>query len=73
VPVRDISAVIGRCLNVPVVSKSPEEAAIHFSWLAPFLALDAPASSARTQERLGWRPRQAGLIADLEHGGYFEN
>ncbi|MFT3771441.1 MAG: SDR family oxidoreductase [Minicystis sp.] len=72
VPMREIAEVIGRRAKVPVVSKSPEEAAAHFTWLARYVALDAPASGARTQERLGWRPRQPGLIADLEHGRYFE-
>jgi nucleoside-diphosphate-sugar epimerase len=72
VPVRDIADVIGRRLNVPVVAKSPEEAADHFGWLAHFLALDNPASSAQTQERLGWRPRQPALIPDLDRARYFE-
>jgi nucleoside-diphosphate-sugar epimerase len=72
VPTRDIADVIGRCLNVPVVSKSPEEAAAHFAWLARFFALDMAASSTRTQAQLGWRPRQPGLIADLERGRYFD-
>jgi nucleoside-diphosphate-sugar epimerase len=72
IPTRDIAQVIGRQLNLPVVSKSPEEAAGHFTWLAHFFAMDAPASSKRTQQQLGWRPTQVGLIADLEHGRYFE-
>jgi hypothetical protein len=59
-------------LNVPVVSKSREKAAVHFSWLARFFALDIPASSTQTRERLGWRPREPGLSADLERGRYFE-
>jgi nucleoside-diphosphate-sugar epimerase len=69
---RDIAQVIGRQVNLPVVSKSPEEAAGHFSWLAHFFAMDAPASSKRTQQQLGWKPTQVGLIADLKHGRYFE-
>jgi len=72
VPVREIAEVIGRRLNVPVVTKSPEEAANHFGWIARFLGSDCPASSAQTQERLGWQPKQPGLIADLERGRYFE-
>lgn len=72
VPVRDIAEVIGRRLNVPVVSKSPGEAADHFGFLGLFLGLDMPASSAQTQERMGWRPTQPGLITDLDHARYFE-
>jgi nucleoside-diphosphate-sugar epimerase len=73
VPTREIAEVIGRHLNVPVVSKSPEEAAGHFGWIALFFGIDGPASSAQTQERLGWRPLQPGLIADLDGEHYFEH
>ena len=73
IPVREIAETIGRGLKVPVVSKSPEEAGPHFGWLAWPAALDVPASSSRTQEQLGWRPTQPGLIADLEHARDFES
>lgn len=72
VATREIAEVIGRHLNVPVVSIAPEDAAEHFDWMARFWALDAPASSALTQERLGWTPEHARLIEDLEQGHYFE-
>ncbi len=72
VPTRDIADVIGRRLSVPVVSKSLEQAAGHFGWLGRIFAVDIPASSARTQERLGWRPRQPGLLSDIERAHYFE-
>ncbi len=72
VPFRDIAAVIGRRLNVPVVSKSREEAADHFGWLAHFVGIDVQASSARTRERLGWQPKHAALIPDLDRPRYFE-
>jgi len=71
IPTRDIAHVIGRHLNVPVVGKSPEEAAGHFGWMAHFFGMDSPASSAQTQQQLGWRPSQPGLIADLEEH-YFQ-
>lgn len=71
---RDIAKVIGKRLNVPVVSKASAEGANHFGWLAPFAAVDCPASSVRTRELLGWRPKQPGLTADLEQSArYFEN
>ena len=72
IPFRDIAAAIGRQLNLPVVSKSPDEAAAHFDWMSHFVAIDCPASCAKTQHQLGWRPTQVGLIADLDHGTYFE-
>ncbi len=71
VPIRDIADVIGRHLELPVVSVAPEDAGAHFSWLAPFLALDAPASSALTRELLDWQPLQPGLLDDLNEGHYF--
>ena len=72
VPFREIAEVIGRHLNVPVVAQSPEEAADHFGFLAPFAAIDCPASSAKTKEGLRWRPVQPGLIPDLDQGHYFQ-
>jgi len=74
VSLREIAEAIGRGLNVPVVSQSPEEAAGHFGWLAFFVGADAPASSALTQQWLGWRPtQQPGLVADLNAARYFEH
>ena len=62
---------IGRRLNIPVVSKSPEEAAEHFGWFAHVRGIDAPTSSAHTRRELGWTPEQPGLIADIDHPAYF--
>jgi nucleoside-diphosphate-sugar epimerase len=73
VPFHDIAEVIGRHLNLPVVSISPEEADAHFgAFLGAVAARDLPRSSVRTQELLGWRPVHPGLIADLEQGHYFD-
>src|SRR5438445_177663 len=60
VPFREIAAVIGRRLDLPVDSITPEEAATHFGWFAHFAALDSPASSQRTRQLLGWQPQQEG-------------
>jgi nucleoside-diphosphate-sugar epimerase len=73
VPLRDIAQVIGRRLNVPVVSKTPELAAEHFGWFAHFATLDNPSSSERTREALGWQPTRLSLIADLDRPRYFEH
>jgi nucleoside-diphosphate-sugar epimerase len=72
VPIRDIAEVIGRHLNLPVVSIPREQAGEHFAWLGGFIGIDGPASSALTRELLGWQPTQPGLIADLEQGHYFQ-
>jgi nucleoside-diphosphate-sugar epimerase len=72
VPFREIAEVIGRHLNVPVKPVSAAAAAEHFPGaFALFAQFNAPASSARTQQRFGWRPARPGLIADLDHGHYF--
>jgi nucleoside-diphosphate-sugar epimerase len=72
VPTRQIAEIIGRHLNVPTVSIAPEQAADHFGWLGGFFAIDAPASSALTQQRLDWHPTHIGLVEDLEQGHYFD-
>jgi nucleoside-diphosphate-sugar epimerase len=71
VPIRAIAEVIGRHLGLPVAAIAPGDAAGHFTWLASFLALDVPASSALTRELTGWQPTHPGLIEDLEKGHYF--
>jgi nucleoside-diphosphate-sugar epimerase len=73
VPFRQIAEVIGRCLNVPVVSKSSEEANKHFDWFAHFAALDNPTSSERTRQLLKWQPEQPGLISDIDRPLYFRS
>jgi nucleoside-diphosphate-sugar epimerase len=67
VPIRDIAEVIGRHLNLPTASVQ----AGSFGFLGAILAIDQPASAARTRELLGWHPSQPGLIEDLDKGHYF--
>jgi nucleoside-diphosphate-sugar epimerase len=69
---RDIIAVVGRKLNIPVVSKTLDEATKavgHF--LAHVNAADGPAYSKITTEKLGWTPKERGLLEDMELGSYF--
>lgn len=70
VPLREIAQVIAQGLNVPAVSIAPEDAAAHFGWLAIFVGHELLASSALTQQRLGWRPTGPALIADLQQMRY---
>jgi len=71
ITVKAISEVIGQHLSLPVVSISQEEAAAHFGWFAAMVALDCPASSKLTQERLPWHPAHPTLSEDLASGIYF--
>ena len=73
IPFRQIAELIGRRLNVPAVSKSPTEAKKQFTFLAEFVMKDNPTSSKLTQERLGWKPTQPGLLADLDQADYFKS
>lgn len=66
VAMRDIADVIGRRLELPVMSIMSEIAPDYFGWLATFAGLDMPASSAQTRRKLGWQPTGPSLIADLE-------
>ena len=65
VPYRSIAEAIGRQLDVPTRSLTPEEADAHFGGLAIWVGGNGPASSAMTRAALGWEPREVGLIADI--------
>ena len=71
VPMRDIAEVFARQLNVPTQSIPADQAAAHFGFLAMFAGLDMPASSAKTQAELGWRPTDIGVLEDIGQPGYF--
>lgn len=71
VPLREVAEVIGRHLDVPVLSVAPEDAIDHFGWLGRMLGIDSPASSAITRDLLGWTPTHPKLIDDLEQDHYF--
>ena len=70
---RDIATVIGKCLDVPVVSKTGEEADAYFGWFAHFAALDCAASCEETKATLGWHPEHPGLLEDIDREGYFSS
>ena len=71
VPIRAIAEVIGRHLDLPVVSVPASEASGQFGFLASFLAAGHPV--ALTRELLGWQPAHPGLIDDLDKGHYFHS
>jgi nucleoside-diphosphate-sugar epimerase len=60
--VRDIAAVIGRRLGLPVEAV-PQET---YGPLGPIFSTDQPASSVHTREALGWEPTHPNLLEDLE-------
>jgi len=72
IKVKSIAEAIGRQLDLPVKSISPEAAAEHFGWFLHMAAIDCPASSKWTQEHLNWQPTHSTLLADIENGIYTE-
>ena len=70
VTVRSVAEAIGQRLNIPVRSITPEAAAQHFGWFSQMAAIDCPASSKLTQERLNWQPTHATLLSDIDNGIY---
>lgn len=70
---RRIAEAIGRGLDLPARSITPDEAEQYLGFLAPFAAMDNPSSSAWTRELLDWEPTQAGLLEDLADGFYFRD
>ena len=73
VPMRAIAQTIGTALGLPVQSLTEDEARAHFAWLAPFVAMDNPTSSALTRTSLGWRPQGPELLTDMRDSGYFSD
>ncbi|TQM43857.1 NAD-dependent epimerase/dehydratase family protein [Pseudonocardia cypriaca] len=71
VPVRSVSAVIGRRLGVPVARVAADAARQHFGHLAMFVGADNPTSSRFTQATLGWAPAGPGLLDDLDDAAHF--
>lgn len=69
VPFKEIAAIIGRRLGVPVESRASE----HFEGFAHFAGAQMAASSERTRALTGWAPTQPGLLADIDQAGYFES
>jgi nucleoside-diphosphate-sugar epimerase len=71
VPTRAIAEAIGRGLNLPARSITPDEVQAHFGWIGTLFSWDLPTSSALTQKRYDWTPTGPTLIEDLDAGVYF--
>ncbi|MFQ6550049.1 SDR family oxidoreductase [Aestuariibius sp. 2305UL40-4] len=72
IPFRDIAEAIGDGLGVAAESVPADQAEAHFGWLAMFAAIDNPTSSQWTRKTVGWVPREAGLISDIQTAGYLD-
>lgn len=67
VPFREIAAMIGRHLGLPVAARPRA----HFGWFAGMAGGDMAVSSARTRAQLDWRPTGPTLLEDLDQPGYY--
>jgi len=70
ITVKSIAEAIGKQLNLPVKTITPEAAGEHFGWFAQMASIDCPASSSWTQEKLNWLPTHSTLLNDIENGVY---
>jgi nucleoside-diphosphate-sugar epimerase len=68
-----IAHLVGKMLDIPVVSLTPEEAIGHFQnpFFAVAFATDSPISSSYTRRLLAWKPTHATLLEDMATGDYF--
>lgn len=73
IQLRDIAENIAGHLGVPTASVPGEQLQEHFGFIGGLIALDLPATSQITRQRLGWEPTHPGLLADLDEGHYFKN
>lgn len=71
IPFKAIAEVLGRQLDLPVVSITPEQADKHFGMLSVFAQADIPASSEQTRQWLGWQPNGPRLLVDIDRSEYY--
>jgi nucleoside-diphosphate-sugar epimerase len=71
VPFREIAETMGRHLDLPTTSVTPQDAPEHFGFMAHFVGLDSPVSATITRELLGWEPTGPSLLEDLERDHYY--
>ncbi|PYC66657.1 3-beta hydroxysteroid dehydrogenase [Streptomyces tateyamensis] len=74
IPFRVLAEAIGKGLGLPVESVPAERVEQHFGFLSFLVPADLPASGARTEELLDWRPAHPDLLADMAdsaNGHYF--
>lgn len=70
IEVKEIAALIGEKLNLPIGSLPEDEVGKHFEWMGNFIRFDNPTSTQQTQEALGWKPKHIGLLEDMRQN-YF--
>ena len=67
---RVIAEAIGRAFDLPVAAIPADRVDEHFGWIGGFFSADMAASSAATQQLLGWTPTGPTLVHDIDGGAY---
>ncbi|MEC5171310.1 SDR family oxidoreductase [Chryseobacterium nepalense] len=62
---KEFAELIGEKFDIPVQSFSLEEAPEYFTWMTFFVGVDCPATSTKTQEKLGWKPSENSFVQEL--------
>lgn len=70
IPMKDIMTTVGAKLNLPVKSKTTEEAQPSLGLFAHIINYDNPTSAEKTRNELGWKPEHPGLLEDIREN-YF--
>ena len=70
IQIKDIVNLIGKKLNLPVVSVSDEKIVEYYEWMSRFFGQDSPATALQTKKQLSWQPGEIGLLQDMEEN-YF--
>ncbi|SFW78069.1 SDR family oxidoreductase [Chitinophaga sancti] len=63
---KELAGVMAKQLNIPLKSISAEEAAAAMGFFGMMWSMDQPSSGKLTKEKLGWQPKEMGLIRDME-------
>jgi nucleoside-diphosphate-sugar epimerase len=70
IELKELAALIGEKLHVPLKAVSGEDLNKHFEWLAHFITMDCPVTNLKTKRQLGWEPMHISLLEDIEQN-YF--
>ncbi|KXT11043.1 hypothetical protein AC579_7318 [Pseudocercospora musae] len=65
VAMKDIMTAVGSKLQLPVQSKTPEEAQALLGFFGHIIGADNLTSSEKSRKALGWQPTQPGLVEDI--------
>jgi nucleoside-diphosphate-sugar epimerase len=68
---REMAEAMGRHLDIPTASVTPDDAVEQFAHLGHFVSMDSPATAAMTRELLGWEPTGPSLLEDLDQDHYY--